>query len=107
IKQVYDECNSVAEQHGSALMPACAFEYALGDAASALAASDFAQTDEVAIYYAIGGFGTSRGTKKSIIRAITSPAYVYQDGRHIISSPAAEQRAFEFPKLGRRNMVSF
>jgi short subunit dehydrogenase-like uncharacterized protein len=107
IKQVYDQCLAIAEKQGSALMPACAFEYAFGDAGAELAARGLKEADEIAIYYAIGSFGASRGTKKSIIRAITSPAYVYRDGRHVSYSPAAEQRFVEFPQIGRRSVISF
>src|SRR5437870_5370039 len=38
IKHVYDQYDAVARQNGCALMPACAFEYAFGDAGAAMAA---------------------------------------------------------------------
>jgi short subunit dehydrogenase-like uncharacterized protein len=107
IKQIYDQCHTIAKRNGSALMPACAFEYAIADAGAEIAARGFGEVDEVAIYYAIGGFGASRGTKKSIIRSLTSPAYLYRGGKHIESTPSAEQRSIEFPKIGRRSVVSF
>src|SRR5438067_596745 len=37
IKQVADDCHAIAEAHGCALMPACAFEYAVADAGAAIA----------------------------------------------------------------------
>src|SRR5262249_37305905 len=79
IKQVADDCGPIAESNNCALIPACAFEFAIADAGAALAAQGLTACEEIAIYYAIGGFGASRGTKKSIINAIINPSYFFRD----------------------------
>jgi short subunit dehydrogenase-like uncharacterized protein len=107
IKQVADICHPIAEAQGCALIPACAFEYALGDAGAAFAARGLKECDELNIYYAMEGFGASRGTKKSIINALTSSSYCYRDGKHVLITSAGEQREVDFPAIGKRSLVSF
>jgi short subunit dehydrogenase-like uncharacterized protein len=107
IKQSAEKFHAAAQQNGCALMSACAFEFALGDAGAAFAARPFQQCDEIALFYIIGGFGASRGTKKSVIQAILNPSYFYRDNSFAQISAAAEQRIVDAPNLGPRNLTSF
>lgn len=79
IRQVYELHAATARDRRRALMPACAFEYAIGDALGKLCAEKF---ESLEFYYQVEGLGASRGTKKSVIRAVTSPFHRYQDGAH-------------------------
>lgn len=103
IKEACERYHEPALGAGCALIPACAFDFAVADAGAALAALGLNECEEISIYYAFeGGFATSRGTKKSVLHAITSANYFYRDGRYVEISAAGEQRTIEFPKIGAR-----
>ena len=89
IKLVYDRYHAAAREQGIALVPACAFEYALGDAAGALLLSELPTASSVEFVYAIKGTYTSAGTRKSIVRALASPGYQYIGGQLVECAPAA------------------
>ncbi len=95
IRRVYELHAATARSLRRALMPACAFEYAIGDALGKLCAENF---ESLEFYYQVEGLGASRGTKKSVIRAVTSPFHNYQDGTH---------RRCEGFELRRLNGLSF
>ncbi len=106
IRRVFEEFDREARSTGAALVPACAFEYALGDAAAELAAEDLQPCDEVEIAYAIKGFGTSRGTRKSILKALGSHGFQYRNSALTHLPSSAIQREVDFPKTGRRTVTS-
>lgn len=82
IRQVFDKYGSAARETGCALIPACAFEYAIGDAAAAMLDSNRETTwDDIEIRYAFKGIGTSRGTQKSVLRLLGLPAYSLKEGK--------------------------
>jgi short subunit dehydrogenase-like uncharacterized protein len=97
IKLVFDRYGREARERGAALVPAAAFEYALADAAAALAAEGLEPCDEVTIIYAIAGFGASRGTKKSVLHALGNRGHLYRDGALIAARAGAEQREVRLP----------
>ncbi len=80
IRKVFDKYGAAARETGCALIPACAFEYAIGDAAAAMldSASD-APWDNIEIRYAFKGIGTSRGTQKSVLEVLGMPAFSLKD----------------------------
>ena len=85
IKLVYDKYDQLAKDAGVALVPACAFEYAIGDAAAAIACAGLTDCELVEIVYHVTGMYTSAGTRKSIIRAFTAPGFRFSGGRLIES----------------------
>lgn len=103
IRYVFEELHDEARRNGAALVPACAFEYALGDAAAELSAGNLQPCDEVEIAYAIESFGTSRGTRKSIIKAIGTRGFQYRDSALVPLPFPATRREVNFPKIGRRS----
>lgn len=105
IKLVFDRYSQEAAQQGAALVPAAAFEYALADAAATMAARSLQPCDEITITYALEGFGTSRGTKKSILHAISEPGYLFRDGRLVRIRPGEIQRRVTLPD-GRQLQAS-
>lgn len=107
IRLVFDRYSTIASEHGAALVPAAAFEYALGDAAAAVAARDFQPCDEISVTYALDGFGTSRGTKKSILQAISSPSFLFQDGKLKQVSPGIGRRTIQLPDGQRMSAIPF
>ena len=106
IRYVFEELHDEARRNGAALVPGCAFEYALGDAAAELSAEDLQPCDEVEIAYAIKSFGTSRGTRKSMIKAIGTPGYQYRNSALVHLPSPAIRREVNFPKIGRRTASS-
>jgi short subunit dehydrogenase-like uncharacterized protein len=107
IRRVFEQFDPEARSTGAALVPACAFEYALGDAAAELAAEDLQPCDEVEIAYAIEGFGSTRGTKKSIIKAISTDGCQHRNSTLVQSRPSDVRREVNFPGIGRRSASSF
>jgi len=106
IHYVVESLHEEARRNGAALVPACAFEYAIGDAAAEVAARDLQTCDEVEIAYAIKGFGTSRGTRKSILRAFGARGLRYRNSALEELPSSAIQRKVDFPKTGRRTATS-
>ncbi len=98
---MFEEVDAEARRTRSALVPACAFEYALGDAAAELAAEELQPCDEIEVAYAIRGFSTSRGTRKSIIKSMATGGYQYQDSRLVPLRAGAIRREVNFPHMGR------
>jgi short subunit dehydrogenase-like uncharacterized protein len=107
IRLVFDRYSQMASERGAALVPAAAFEYALGGAAAALAAKNFQPCDEISVTYALAGFGASRGTKKSILHAISDPGFLYRDGRRVPLRSGAERRRIQTPDGKQLTAVSF
>jgi short subunit dehydrogenase-like uncharacterized protein len=85
---------------GSAVIPACAFEYALGDAAAALAAQTIEPCERIELTYWIDGFGASRGTKKSVLRMMSEPGYQRRGKEPVESNLAADHRKIGVPDQG-------
>ena len=105
IRFVFDELHGEASRTGAALVPSCAFEYALGDTAAELSADGLEPCDDVEIAYAVKGFGTSRGTRKSIMTALASQGFHYRNNALApLLSPVG--RRVNFPKFGRLTAAS-
>jgi short subunit dehydrogenase-like uncharacterized protein len=106
IRYIFETLDDEARRSGAALVPGCAFEYALGDAGAALAADKLQPCDEVQIAYAMKGSGTSRGTRMSIVNAMGAPGVLYCNSRLVpIPSPPVS-REVSFPRAGRRTATS-
>ena len=107
IKLVFDRYSQQASARGAALVPAAAFEYSLGDVAAALAAKGFEPCDEITITYLLEGFGTSRGTKKSILHAISDPGFIYRDGKTVPMRSGEARRKVQLPNGRQVTAASF
>jgi short subunit dehydrogenase-like uncharacterized protein len=107
IKLVFDRYGEEAKRGGIVLAPATAFEYALSDAAAAIAARELEPCEEVSVIYAVSGFGASQGTKKSMLRVITDVGYLYRDGQLVRAEPGAERRSVHLPRGKKVLAVSF
>ena len=100
IRYVFEELHEEASRNGAALVPACAFEYTLGDAAAEISAEGLQPCDEVEICYAMNGFGTSRGTRKSITKMIGVAGFQYR--KSALVPITAISREVNFSTFGRR-----
>ena len=102
--QSYDP---LAQQNGAAIVPACGFEVALADCATAVLSTRGAATaDEVGIVYALSGRGTSLATRRSAVRALATSWLGYRDGRWCWVIPGGEARRVRLPD-GVRPALSF
>ena len=106
IRYVFDKLDDEAKRSSAALVPSCAFEYAFGDVAAELSADGLEPCDEVEIAYVVKGFGTSRGTRKSIITALGTQGFEYRN-RALVPSPSQQvSKEVNFPKFGPRLATS-
>lgn len=79
IKTIIEDFGDKAKQACSTLIPACAFEYALGDTAAALIADTLGDLDELQVVYEFEDISVSPGTRKSVICALEAKAYQLVD----------------------------
>ncbi|MFB6264744.1 MAG: trans-acting enoyl reductase family protein [Bradymonadaceae bacterium] len=96
IRRVCDELGPLAEESGVIVAPACAFEYAVGCLAAALAV-DGADLSEVGVCYAVRDFSPSPGTVKSVARALSEPGFAFRRGRRVDDDPASSTVDAPFP----------
>lgn len=93
IRRVAGDFDDDARRRGVALMPACAYEYALGDLAAEIAHADAAS--RIVVAYAVRNFKMSHGTKKSMVRMLSSEGWTYRGGKHQSKRPG--YRLFDVP----------
>ncbi|MGH9760343.1 MAG: saccharopine dehydrogenase family protein, partial [Blastocatellia bacterium] len=107
IRLALNQYGPIAAEKGSAVIPACAFEYALGDAAAAMAAEPFGECDAITLTYNIAGFGSSRGTKKSVLRVMGLTGFTRQGGEPTEIPRSAASQVFDLPGVGKRRGYLF
>lgn len=93
IRWVSEKRHDDAETRKVALMPSCAFEFALGDLAAEIALEKAAH--RIVVAYAVRDFKMSHGTKKSLVRTLAEGGLGYRDGRHRQESTGC--RLFDVP----------
>ncbi|MBX9723143.1 MAG: saccharopine dehydrogenase NADP-binding domain-containing protein [Candidatus Obscuribacterales bacterium] len=99
IKLVYDKYHEHAKKAGIALIPACAFEYAIGDCAGAQLYEAMPDCKNMDVAYHIEGMYTSAGTRKSVIRAMAASAYSYKNGQFTEGLASTASRSSQFKDL--------
>ncbi len=100
-----EECDEKAAKAGVALLSGCAFEYAVGDFAAEYALRSGAV--HIGVCYAARNMGTSRGTKKSALRALSEKGLTYLHGRLVERRPAYRLFDVPFPDGETRKAVWF
>lgn len=95
IRWIADKKDGPAAEQGLILMPACAFEFALGDLGAELAIDRGAQ--KIVIAYAVEQAKMSQGTKKSLLRSLASPGVAYMAGDYVEERTAAHQFRIPLP----------
>ncbi len=106
IKDGYDQS---ATDRGVAVICAQAFEYALGDCAAAIAVDKLGgAASQVDVYYHTHGGGMSRGTRKSIVRAVAQPMLSWVDRRLVKERVGSRRGVVTLPGESRpRAAVAF
>jgi short subunit dehydrogenase-like uncharacterized protein len=96
-----------AKSQGVAVIPALAFEIALGDCGAALAAAELDEVDTIAVTY-VTRFHLSQGTKRSALRVLQETGLAYVDGKWVAELPARHSTFIELPRpIGTTAAVSF
>lgn len=93
IRWIADVCHEQAEASNVVLMPACAFEFALGDLAAEAALAKAAS--RIVVAYAVTRAKMSPGTKKSLVRSMSTPGLTFVGGHH--ESRRTGYRLFDVP----------
>ena len=96
IKLVYDKYHEQAIAAGVVLVPACAFEYAIGDAAGSQISAKMPDCSKMELTYFVNGGHTSSGTRKSIVRAFAAKGYLLRNGALRESAPASVVQKTKF-----------
>ena len=107
IRMVYERYGDEARKRKIALVPACAVEYALADAAAAMMAEAATALDDFQVAYCVHSMHASPGTKKSAMRVTTSPGFWLENGTLQVIEPTKTHLAFEIPDEGKRHGYSF
>lgn len=99
--------HAAAREAGVAVVNAMAFEFALGDAACALAAAGLEGVREIDVVYGIGSMQSSRGTRRSVLRVLATRGLSCREGelreeptgarRRRVTLDGRERRAVSFP----------
>lgn len=87
IREVINVFKDRALLQNCTVVPSCAFEYAVADAAASLINDRLGGLDDFDVTYCISGFYTSRGTKLSVMKCMEAPAYQLRAGRLIKIAP--------------------
>lgn len=83
IKLVYDRYHEQAKAAGIVLVPACAYEYAIGDALGAQLCIDFPECRNIEMIYSMDEMHTSPGTRKSVVRAVAASGFSLKNGKFV------------------------
>lgn len=96
-----------AKSQNVAVIPALAFEIALGDCGAALAAAELGEVDSITVTY-VTRLHASQGTKRSALRMLQRQGYAYLDGDWVAEPPARRHVFLELPHpVGKIAAVSF
>jgi short subunit dehydrogenase-like uncharacterized protein len=96
-----------AKTQNVAVVPAAAFEIALGDCGAAVAAAGLDEVDSVQITY-VTRLHASQGTKRTALRMLQSEGLAYVNGAWVAEPPARRHVFVELPRpVGTVAAVSF
>jgi short subunit dehydrogenase-like uncharacterized protein len=108
MRMVFDRYGERASEGGAILVPAMGFDYAPGDMIASLTATDMGTLDELVLAYSVRGFGMSRGTMHSGLRAVAGGDVEYRDGAWRPTSGDVSRGTWEFPPpVGAQRMIRY
>jgi short subunit dehydrogenase-like uncharacterized protein len=97
IRRVFDECGRDAEAQGIALVPACGFDYALGDCLARILGRGEGRVREITVAYAISGSDVSANSLQFASETPGGGEVLFQGGRWKPARPEIFQRTILFP----------
>lgn len=103
IRWIREHCHEEARQRDLVLMPACAFEFALGDLAAEIAHAHAAS--RIVVAYAVENMSMSPGTKKSVLRSLSKGGIAFVDGEHVERRTAYRSYEVPFPDGSRQKGI--
>jgi short subunit dehydrogenase-like uncharacterized protein len=96
-----------AKSQNVAVIPALAFEIALGDCGAALAAGELGEVDGITITY-VTRLHASQGTKRTALRMLQHRGFAYVDGDWVAEPPGRRHVFLDLPHpVGTVAAVSF
>jgi len=108
IQRLFDAFDEEAGRRGIAIVPACGFDYAIGDCLAWLAARDHEPAVRVVIAYCIEGADVSGNSAQNAATMPAAPEVVYRNGRWMAVPFELDRGAFDFPApFGRRQMSRY
>jgi short subunit dehydrogenase-like uncharacterized protein len=108
IERLFDAFGDEAGRRGIAVVPACGFDYAIGDCLAKLAARDCEPAAEIVIAYCIEGSDVSGNSAQNAANAPAAQEVVYRAGRWMPVPFEIDRGAFDFPApFGRRQMSRY
>lgn len=103
---VYERFGPEAERRGIALLTSFGFDYVPGDLAARLAVEGLEPLDEIVVAYSVAGAASSRGTRRTVGRALRQPLVAWSGGKLVPSRFGATIRRVRFP-FGVRDVVEW
>jgi short subunit dehydrogenase-like uncharacterized protein len=108
IQRLFDAFGDEAGRRGIAIVPACGFDYAIGDCLAWIAARDCEPASEIVIAYCIEGADVSGNSAQNAASAPAAQEVVYRSGRWMPVPFELDRAAFDFPApFGRRQMSRY
>lgn len=108
IQEAFERYGLTARERGVAVVPACGFDYAIGDCVSRLVAEGQGPLATVRIAYALSGPDVRRNSLTAATHADRRPELVYRSGRWVVAPLLRVSRLrFDFPDLGHRVVTRY
>ncbi len=108
IRGVFERRGSTAERRGLALVPACGFDYALGDCLAHLVALDHQPASEVTVAYAIEGEEVSSNSLRFAADTFGGGEVFFESGGWTPARSEIYRRVIDFPApFGRQAMARY
>lgn len=105
---VLDRYGPIARRAGVALVPAMGFDFAPGDMIASLTAAGMGRLDEVALRYAVSGFGATHGTILSTLEILRGGDVEFRDREWHPARQRVGRGSYEFPApWGKRRMIRY
>ncbi|MBV9101566.1 MAG: saccharopine dehydrogenase NADP-binding domain-containing protein [Candidatus Dormibacteraeota bacterium] len=104
IRAMHEELSPIADQAGTALFTAFAYEFVAGEVAAALALDGLAEATRVDVgYFVRGGYRgfTSAGTRASVSGVMLAPNFAWRDGALRPARAAGRKRKFSIDGKAR------
>ncbi len=108
IRALFERLDGPARERGVAVVPACGFDYALGDCLARVAAGGLEPVDRITVAYALDSTDTRRGSLRGAVESDHAGELVYRARRWRPAPAAGVSRAtFDFPGTGRRTVTRY
>ncbi|MDR7363325.1 saccharopine dehydrogenase family protein [Nocardioides marmoribigeumensis] len=95
IRSVFEQHGPVAERNGATLLTGFGYDFVPGNLAGALALEDAPDATGVDVCYLVRDFGTSGGTRASVVGVMLEDGYAFSGGRLRAVRPGSQVRRFE------------